>query len=803
MLSNYLKIALRNLIKHKSQTLINVGGLTLGFVCAIIIFLTIQYEFSYDTWHPDRDRIYRIVREEFEFGNIDYDDGIHYPLAEAVREDISGIEKLSIVNTNFPSPIIIHENEQGVRKKFKENQTALVHQDYFDIIHHEWIAGDREGALTQPNKAVVTGQFAEKVFGTVDVIGKIISLDIYEPVEVEVVGVVKKAPENSDFPFELLISHNSKTVNGNTSISDSWDSSSSAWRVFLKLAPGVTAEEIDAQFDPILAKNKDQKFADDTRYYLQALSDIHFNTTFSNYGGRVIEKRVLYAIGLIGILLLLAACINFINLNTAVAVRRSKEVGLRKTFGGTKSQLTLHFLGETSVTCLIAILLALAVSEFALLFVEPLIGFTPDLSLLGNPSLLLLTSVLFVLITLGAGWYPARYLSNFSPINAIRNNITAKYGQGLNLRRSLIVVQFTITQILIISTVIIGSQMNYFQSSYLGFNKDAIIEVPISSATQDQLRTFKNQVKNFSGIENVTFSNTGTANGNVWGGNYNHRIDTSMIEGGAEIKYIDIDFVDTYALKLLAGTNVMPTDTLNQYLVNETYAKQLGYNENNYHEIIGQLSRIWGNEAPIVGVVADFTTQSFHNEQQAVMLGIQNNYSQAAIKIDASRTQEALEHIEKVFDAVFEVKVFDYWFLDDQIATFYNTEQRLAQTLNVFTIIAIVIGCLGLFGLVSYMATTRTKEIGVRKVLGASVRSILQLFGKELSILLGASFLIAAPVSYYFMNEWLSEFAYKITIGVEIFLISLMGTLAVALLTVGYKSLKAAFANPVDSLKVE
>ncbi len=804
MLKNYLKIAFRNLIKNKSNTIINVSGLTLGVVCALVIFLVIQFDLSFDTWHKDGDRVYRVVKSDSEYGDISYDRGGQYPLAKAIEEEIIGVEYVSIADNNYGNdPVISYIEEGVVQNKFKESNLVFVEQDFFNILTYQWLAGDLESALNQPNTAVVTKNFAEKMFGHTDVLGEILVLSISGSyADLEITGLVNDQPENSDFPFTILASSHSKNRDGESNENDSWSSSSSSIQTYVKLKEGVTAESVNAQFEDLIIKYKGEEEAQYLEYFLQPLSEIHFDSRFGNYNGRTIETRILFALGIIGLFLLITACINFINLNTAIAVGRSKEVGLRKTLGGTKTQLTFHFLGETAFITLLSIILGIGFTEIVLLKVEPLLGFTPEFNLFTNTEALLFLAILFVVITLAAGWYPAQHLSSFNPIEAIRNKINTSYGKGITLRRGLIVVQFTITQILVIGTIVIATQINYFQNQDLGFEKEALVEVPLPTRDKQTLSTFKNQLLNQTNIKHVTFSNTGTTSSNTWGGNYLVTIDTIRFENNAQVKFVDEDFIDTYGLILLAGQNLIPSDTVYQYLVNEAFAEQVGFGDD-YEGLIGKTNLFWGEEAPIVGVVKDFNTQSLHDGLSPVVMTTRRSYFVGGIKINTTQTSEALAAIEQSYNQAFPDYIFEYSFLDDNISEMYEDEQRTARIMNAFTLIAILIGSLGLFGLVSYMATTRTKEIGVRKVLGANILDILKIFGFELALLVGISFVIAAPVSWYLMQQWLADFAYKIELGLGIFLLSLAGTILIAVLTVGYRTMRAALANPVDSLKSE
>lgn len=803
LLTNYFKIALRNLVKNKSHTFINVGGLAIGMVCALVIFLIIQFEYSFNTGYEDSDRIYRIVRESNEFGQVNYDPGVTYPLPDAVRNDFPEMEAVALVDQNYGTPVLSVERSNGQTNKFRQpKKTVFVQPQFLEILSFDWVSGNPGNALNRPNTVIISKGMAQKLFGTQDVLGKIITLQTGSKYDLEVIGVVKDPPRTSDFPFELLVSYNSKDRAGESRKNDNWGGTATSRQCYVKLKKGIDPAAIEARMDAFIAKYYNEEVAKDVDFLLQPLGELHFDTRFETYSERTISHKTLLALGLIGLLLLLTACINFINLNTAIAVRRSKEVGIRKALGGTRGQLATHFLGETAIITLLSLVIAVALTEVAVMFLEPILGFSLEVQLLDNIPALLFLAGMFVAVTLAAGLYPAMHLSGMQTIEAIRNKITASYGEGLILRRTLVVAQFAISQLLIIGTIVISTQMSYFRSVDMGFTKEAIVEVPLPFSDESQLPLMKTQLAGNSSIKSYTFSNTGTANGNTWFGNYMLKDSTEIKEGGAQIKFVDSSFVNTYELEIIAGQNLENSDSVRQYLVNETFVREVGYGKQ-YHELIGKYVEFWGREAPIVGVVKDFNTQSLHEELKAVLLASSHNYMQAGIKINMQQSDQTLAHIEKAFETVFPEYVFEYTFLDDRIAGFYEQERRTAKLMNIFTVIAIVIGCLGLFGLVSYMAATRTKEIGVRKVLGATVMDIIKMFGREFALLIVVAFLIAAPLAFYLMNRWLAEFAYRIELGAGLFMLAFVATALIAACTVSYKSLRTAYANPVESLKSE
>ncbi len=781
-----------------------MGGLSIGIACVLVIFLVIRYETGFDTYNKDADRIYRIVRKNTQFGQTNYDTGVYYPMPEAVRKEFSGIEYSTIVDANFGiTPVLAVERPDGSINKLKEDNMAFTRQDYFHIFSYSWLHGDPNHALTEPNTAVITRSLAKKMFGTEDVIGRMMTVESEGKMDVKITGVLQDPPKQTDLPFKAFVSIESMSRKGEHRIDkDNWQSSSSSIQCYMKLRKGVTPAVINRQLAALLETKigKDRAQYDD--YYLQPLREVHYDTRFPNYLGRTTSKKSLAALGLIGLFLLITACINFINLNTAIAVERSREVGVRKVMGGTRGQLVRHFLGETAIVTGISIALGVVLTEIMLRYLKPVLGYSLNIDGFHNPAVLLFIAGLFILITLAAGMYPSLYLSGFNPIDAIHNRITSSYGEGLKLRRGLVIIQFTIWQALIICTIIIVNQMDYARNFDMGFRKDAMVEVELPTRDKTKLQTFKNMMSGQTAIKKVAYSNTGAASKNFWGGNYKIILDGKKYEGGAQMKLVDTSFIATYGLKLLAGRNLAPSDTTNQYMVNEQFAREVGYG-GHYQDLVGKQVTMWGKKERIVGVVKNFHTNSLHDKIEPVLFSAWSIYQVAGIRIDMNRSQQALGIIKKAFRTAFPDYVFDYVFLDQRIANFYKQEQKTADLMNGFTMIAILIGCLGLFGLVSYMAKTRTKEIGIRKVLGASLGDILALFGREFLLLIGVSFVVAAPVAWYAMNRWLSDFAYRIHLGVGFFAGTLGATLLLALLTVSYRSLRAALANPVQSLKSE
>ncbi len=796
MFKNFIKLSLRSMARNKVHALINVAGLSLGLVGALVIFMIIRYELSFDAHHREADRIFRLVRTSHEFGQTMHTPGVPYPLPQALRTDFPEIEHVAIVDANFTPSVFAIKRDDGSIAKFKEEKgVAFVDPEFFGIFSYRWLHGDPERALSAPQSMVISRGIAEKFFGQEDPMGKRVIYDNRH--EVQVTGVVADAPANSDLPLNLLIAYDHKE-RGN----DNWGSISSGTQCYLKLPTRIDPKEIESRLGGFLLKHQKEDEAKTVTMALQPLRRLHFDTRFGTFGGRTIAKSTLLALGMIGILLLLTACINFINLNTALAVKRSKEVGVRKVLGGTRPQLVLHFLAETATVMLLAIVVSLALAEIVLVRLQSMLGYRLELHLFGDAVLSIFLLALLVLVTVSAGFYPAMYLSGVDASTALRNKLTTRYGEGLPLRKGLVLIQFAISQALIICTIVISSQMAYFQKADMGFNREAMVEVELPANEREKLARLKNELLQHTAIKHVSFSNTGAASGNKWTGNYALRDSAEVKEGRTNLKFIDHDYIATYELKLLAGEGMASTDTLKKYIVNRTFAEETGYGDN-LEGLLGKYLKIWGQEAPIAGVVNDFHTSSLHQNLEPVVLLMRHNYWQAGIKIDLQNMKGALAAIEQAWSSVYPDYVFGYTFLDETIVKFYGDEQKTARLMNIFTVAAIIIGCLGLFGLVSYMAAQRTKEIGIRKVLGATLKDILSLFSKEFALLLMLAFALAAPVAYYFMQAWLSDFAYRIELGMGIFIMALLAGFGIVLLTIGYKSVAAALANPVEALRYE
>lgn len=510
------------------------------------------------------------------------------------------------------------------------------------------------------------------------------------------------------------------------------------------------------------------------------------------------------ALSLIGVFLLIIACINFINLATAQSINRSKEVGIRKVLGSSKKQLIIQFLSETFLITFASGMIAIVLAFIVLPLLNNLLQTSLEIQL--SFPLMAFLSGIIIIVTFLSGFYPAIVLSGFNPITVLKGKFTNRAASGLSMRRVLVVFQFTVAQTLIIGTLIIVSQMNFFQNAPMGFDKDAILTVPIANDSErlSKMDALKMELLQQSGIKSVSLSAFSPIDKAHWDSDF--KFDNAVQKSGftTEFKWADADYFKTYNIQFIAGMPYNQADTANGFVVNEMMVKKLGFN--NPEDIIGKKINFWDGTmvAPVVGVVKDFNSNSLQTEMTPIVLGSYKMvYRLINIKIQPQRAKQTLAAIERIWSKTYPDFIYEYQFLDDKIASFYKQESQLSQLYKIFAGIAIFISCLGLYGFVSFMAAQRTKEVGIRKVLGASVINIIYLMSKEFTLLIGIAFLIAAPLAYYLMHQWLQNFAYRINIGVEIFLLTILISEFIAWLTVGYQAIKAAMANPVKSLRSE
>ena len=799
MLRNYFKTALRNLLREKTSTFLNLAGLTLGIGCSIILFLIISYHKSFDAFHTKRDRIYRIVNQSQGSNGTDYQPGVPAVFPDAFRMDFPEAEEVVFTSYRASSLVSIPQR-QGPSKKFQEERGVVMSEPSFFKIFDRNIVHGHSAGLQNPNEAVISTELARKYFGRDDVLGEIVE---YDNSQYKISGVMENSPSNTDLPFELILSY--VTVKKERE-EQGWNSTWSDEQCYFLLKEGTSVSQVEARLPAFTKKYRENDMRKNA-YFAQPLSELHFDDRYEAYSYSTVPTGVLFALSILAGILILTACINFINLATAEAIKRSKEVGVRKTMGSSRSQLVFQFLGETTLVCSLAVVAALGLSQIALSFLNPFLELDLVLDFARDMKLLLFVLGVTALVSILSGLYPAFVVSGFKPALALKNQINNRSSSGYFLRSGLVVVQFFISQFFIIGTIVLIKQTSFLQQKDLGFNKEAIIMLQMPEVSGEDIialtekrRTLRNEVLQIPGVENVTMANTPPSSGSVSMTTFN--IEGDDTEYVTQVKQIDGNYLDLFDLQLIEGKNIGDLDSANAYIVNEKFARMVGYE--NPGEVVGKIVTVWDRRYPVVGVVKDFHTVSLENDiEPTVLFNNRRGYRMLNVKVNMSRISEVIPVIQSKWERAFPDQVFEYEFLDEHIREFYDGSRRMTTLLIVFTSMAIFIGCLGLFGLATFMANQKTKEIGVRKVLGASVESIILMFTREYAKLILIGFVIAAPLGYLAMQQFLNEFAYKIPLGPWIFLLGLGITFLVAMITVGYKSFRAAVVNPVKALRYE
>jgi len=745
-------------MREKGSTLINISGLTLGITCSLVLYLLIRHLSSFDDYHSNRNRIYRIVNQSDGNQGKDYTSGVPSVLPDAFRIDFPEVEEVVFTSYRSESMVTIPQRNAEPKRYSEEAGVVFTHSNFFKIFDRRILAGDAEGGLDNPNEAILSKRWAFKYFGREDVIGEIVKFDEHE---YRITAIMENFPSNTDFPFDLMLSY--ATIKKQTE-ENGWNSIWSDEQCYFLLKEGESIAGVESRMAAFTEKYRGKERPDNSMFLVQPLTELHFDERFGTYSHNTVERSVLIAFGVIALILIVTACINFINLSTAEAINRSKEVGIRKSLGSTRSQLIRQFLGETTLITILAMLASLALTQLALTVLNPFLDVDLSLNIGSDSELWIFILATTAGIALLSGLYPAFVVSGFHPALALKNFISNKNSSGYNLRRALVVTQFFISQFFIIGTIIVINQINYFQSKDLGFKKDAIIVVPVperadaaTGAGATKMRTLRDELGRVPGIERTSLNSTPPSSGNVSGTNF--RIEGKDEDFGTQVKQVDGNYVALFGLELIAGQNIPDLDTATGFLVNEKLVHTVGFLS--AEEMVGKVITMWGKSFPVVGVVKDFHTVSLRDPIEAtVMMNRISGYQTLTLQVRQKEIQHALDQLKDKWQAAYPDHIFDYQFLDQQIQEFYDGEKKMSVLLGVFSSIAILIGCLGLFGLATFMANQKTKEIGVRKVMGASVESIVLLFSREYVRLIVLGFLLAAPLSWFVMNKFLEEFAY-------------------------------------------
>jgi len=817
MFKNYFKTAFRSLTRNRNYTIINIAGLAVGIAVCMVIFIIIQFHTSYDDFHKNKDRIYRVLTESHhaDAGTISYGKNVPFLMPEGLKTAFPQLEQVAPVYASHNDELQVLDDNGTPVKNFKEQGGVFYTEpSFFNIFNFPLLAGSY-ASLKDPNKVLLTKEIAETYFGDwKTAMGKTIKITGYysmgaglfqfPPVALKVSGILATIPANTDFQLKLVVAYGTDFT-GDKEYGfqqPDWNGTAPDFGCYVLLPPNISVDNFNQQLRAYSRKvlppdNKNSQI-------VQPLSAVHYDTQTGNYSNKTISRELLNVLWLIAAFILLIACVNFINLSTAQAVNRAKEVGVRKVLGSNKSQLQVQFIVETFLIVASAVILATGITLLALPYVNQLLELSLSFNILSNLAIILFLLTVTIVVTALAGFYPSIVLSRFNPVNALKSKLTANTAKGISLRRGLVVFQFIIAQALIIGTLIIVKQMDYFMNQPLGFDKDAIVNVPYrpDSTGADYLRQ---QLLSVNGVQSVSFSsNTPIEDDkNMFTTfKFDHAIKEEDFQ--AITKFADNEYVPTYKLQLVAGRNLQPSGPTIEFLVNESFVKSLGLKKP--EDILNKEISIMGGliKCPVVGVVKDFNDRSLRQNLAPLLIATNATmYRQASIKLATTNISSTMQSIKKIWQKAFPNYVYEYKFLDDKIASFYKQENQLSQLYKIFAAIAIFLSCLGLYGLASFMAVQKIKEVGIRKVLGATAGKIVYLFSKEFIILIAIAFAIATPIAWYYMHQWLQDYAYRINISWWLFAAGGLVAIIIALATISFQAIKAAIANPVKSLRTE
>lgn len=801
MFKSYLKTTLRSIKKHVGYSLINIMGLAIGMACCILILLFVFDELSYDKFHENHDRIYRVTRQWFnEDGVVSLHLGqVAPPIGPLLENDFPEI--VHAVRIIGAGRLLVGRNANF----FQEPRFFFAEEDFFDVFTYEMTAGDPTTALRDPMTVVITQEMAQKYFGSENPLGQSITVKADSiKVDMTVSGVIKTMPHNSHFHADILGSFKTYEALAGEEEMRSWGRNN--YNTYLLLEKNYDISRLKNQLDPFIDRHMSQGMSERTKLQLQKLTDIHLYSHLDSEIEANSDITYVYIFSVIAFFVLLIACINFMNLATARSAGRAKEVGLRKVVGAQRSQLIRQFLGESILTAVISLLIAIVIVILILPEFNQFVGRSLSFNLVSNLSLVFLLFLFAISVGILSGIYPALFLSAFKPVRVLKGNLDIGK-KGFSFRTVLVVFQFTISIVLIICVSVVSSQLSYMQTRNLGFDKEHVVVLPSSPAMVENLDSFKSRLLLNPSILSVSAAKR------VPSGRLLDSSGASVLSGQTSqpitfriaLLRVDHDYISTFKMEMKAGRNFsreIRTDSNQAFILNETAIRRIGWKTP--EEAIDQGFSYGGRNGQIIGVVKDFHFESLHQEiSPIVMLLSSTSLNQISIRINSQNIPQTMAFLQDIWSEMRPEYPFSYYFIDENFNQLYRSEENLNRIFSYFAFLSIFIGCLGLFGLASYTAERRTKEIAVRKVLGASSGGLVVLLSKEFSKWVLLANVIAWPIGYIVMSRWLQDFAYKTGIAIVVFFLAGGLAWAIAFLTVSYQTIKAAHADPVSALKYE
>jgi putative ABC transport system permease protein len=796
MIKNLIKIALRNLQKDKSYSLLNILGLTIGITCSLFLIFYVMDELGYDRYHKNAQQIYRVGANVNEPEKAMQWANTQFLLAPALKTGYPEIEQ---------AVRLVAEDKVMYKKgtdKFYENKIFYADSNYFEIFTADFLAGTAAGALINPNSIVLTQTLAQKYYGNNErALGQVFENNRGD--KYTVTAIVKDVPENSHLIYNALISMNTLPRD----FANFWGQFGNFF-TYVKLNPNVTASAVEkkmlSMYDKYMAEIF-TKFNVKINYSLQPLTAIHLHSARENEPEELGSMSYIYIFSIVAFFMLVIASINYMNLTTARSARRAKEIGIRKVVGSLKSQLVWQFLTESVTTTLFSLVLSVAAFVLLLPFFNSIAGKLLTVNNLLQPvTLYVLLGILFFVGLLG-GSYPAFYLTKFNPLAVLKGSL-AKASSNILLRRVLVVTQFTISIVMLICTWVVYDQLHFMSKKDLGFNQQQVLSLRTDpgSTAPGKMKILKNEIVNLPGIISTSVSETTPGDGATFN-LYAVETNTGFVDKGIDVYSIDEDYIKTLGMKIATGRNFAsdnPADTINSVIVNEAMVKTFAW-ANAIGKKIKRPGDTSGRYLEVVGVVKDFHQKSLYNPLAPLMLLYNPNSFQLQAKISATDIASTIAAVEKKWKTVFADIPFQYDFLDKRFQSQYVADEKRAKIFTTFSVLTILISCLGLLGLVAFTTQQRKKEISIRKIMGAEVANIIPMIAKNFILLVFISCLIAFPVAYFFMNRWLQVFPYKTDLKTSTFLLSALVVMAITLLTVSFHSVKAAITNPVKNLSAE
>ena len=803
MIKNYFKIAWRNILRNKLRTAIHVLGLSIGISICFLIFNVVFHAHSFDKFHPDGDRIFRVTTQSIYRGNIYPNPGVPFPLGEQIEEEISGIEESTHIYTLSETIIGIPSRDTNLGR---QKGVLLASEDFFKIFPREWVIGSEDQALVKPNSTVLSEETAHSYFPDLspeEIIGQEIVYFNQDSISAVVTGIVKAYPENSDLEFGSFVSMSSiETMKNKSRFNiESWDAVTSNSQLFVKIPENVDPSNLESEFPAMVSKYIDMEDGEERTHAMQPFSEVHF--TDALYLNQPANRLILNGLMILGAIILVLACLNFINLETAHAINRAKEVGIRKTLGGNRAQLTNQFLSETFVIVLVATVISFGLVEILKVLSKDYLpeGFQVNYFSWVNLGFLLAFSIL---LTFLAGIYPALILGKYDPQRALKGERTqtGKFSFGIFLRKNLTVIQFTCSIAFVIMVLVVNSQLRFLSQQEMGFDKEAVMYV--STPFRDELNrveTFKERLSQESFVRGVSFTDDLVSSKSYSSVEVELSVDSTSQKLQVQNKLIDSAFVAVNGVKIIAGKNI--SNTADQVLVNNAFVKKYGFA--NPEEAVGQSFYYDGITRVIQGVTNDFHSLSLRSEIKPLLMVYEPEYSSLiSVKLEkGADIRMAKEKMDQLYKEMYPLESSEFKFLDEVIAKFYEDDQKLRNVMGFSSFLAILISCLGLFGLSSFTIAQRTKEIGIRKVLGATITQVLVLISREYVLLIGIAFAIASGIAWFFANQFLSIYAFKINMPYGLFVISGLFILIVCLTIVGLHAFNASQTNPAKVLKDE